>query len=105
MEDPAIVRRMRSIIKEQFSEIERKRAAYFLIENANRMARVTEKPTLEASSRIEDGEQVTRVLAGLATEAYGLGYSEAVAALFPGFDDLDGQRGADRRGFNGSSNY
>mgnify|MGYP006378542709 FL=1 len=69
MEDPAIVRRMRSIIKEQFSEIERKQAAYFLIENANRMAHVTEKPTLEASSRIEDGEQVTGVLAGLATEA------------------------------------
>jgi uncharacterized phage protein gp47/JayE len=104
MNDPAIVRHMRSIIKEQFSEIERKQAAYFLIENANRMARVTEKPTLEAFSSIEDGEHVARVLAGLATEAYGLGYSEAVTVLFPGFDDLDGQHGADRRGSNGSSN-
>ncbi len=105
MEDPAIVRRMRSIIKEQFSETERKQAAYFLIENANRMAHVAERPTREASSSIEDGEQVASVLAELATEAYGLGYSEAVTVLFPGFDDLDGQRGVDRRGSNGSSNY
>ena len=105
MKDPAIVRRMRSIIKEQFSEIERKQAAYFLIENANRMAHVAEKPTREATSSIEDGEQVAGVLAGLATEAYGLGYSEAVAVLFPGFDDLDGRSREDRRGSNGSSNY
>ncbi len=105
MEDSAIMRRMRSSIKEQFSEIERKQAAHFLIENANRMAHLAEEPTREATSSIEDGEQVARVLAGLATEAYGLGYSEAVAVLFPGFDDLDGQRGADRRGSNASSNY
>lgn len=94
---------MRTVIKEQFSEIERKQAAYFLIENANRMAQITE-PTLKAARSIEDGEQVTSsVLAGLARETYGLGYSEAIAVLFPQFDDVDAQIGTDRHGVDGRS--
>jgi hypothetical protein len=97
MEGSAIVRRMRSIVKEQFSEIERMQAAHFLIENANRMAHLTRKPADEAIQSMADGEHIAGVLSRLAAEAYALGYSEAVAALFPGVESSEAPVGRNGR--------
>lgn len=63
VEDSVIVLRLRSIIKEQLSDVERKQVAYFLIENANLMAHFTRKPVDEALTSVAIGEQTTGVMA------------------------------------------